>query len=292
MKMLPRERVLLALQHKEADMVPVDFGATRSTGINAYAYEKLLKYIKLDKIVTIYDLKQFLAEIDDEILSIFQSDCIQLHRLSPSMGLKITEWKEMIMEDGDIYKVPYSYNPVELEDGSHVMLDDTGKIILKRPKTGLYFDDVNAPLQNSSSVEEIERFTYPFITDEETLYLRQKAKELYFSTDFAIVATTGVSIFEKGIKDFGYEVFLTSIYTDANIIHRYLEKLTEAYLIFLEKYLDTLAPYIQVIQFNDDLGMQSSTIIAPSLYRETFKPYHKIIFEFVKKKAPNIYITS
>ena len=33
----------LALEHKEADRVPIDFGAMRSTGISTIAYNKLKK---------------------------------------------------------------------------------------------------------------------------------------------------------------------------------------------------------------------------------------------------------
>ena len=34
-----RERVLAALDHKEPDMVPIDFGGTKVTGISAIAYK-------------------------------------------------------------------------------------------------------------------------------------------------------------------------------------------------------------------------------------------------------------
>ena len=37
-----RERVLMALNHEETDRVPIDLGSSRSTGINAIAYNKLI----------------------------------------------------------------------------------------------------------------------------------------------------------------------------------------------------------------------------------------------------------
>ena len=39
--MTPRERILTALEHREPDRVPVDFGGHRSSGIAAIAYRKL-----------------------------------------------------------------------------------------------------------------------------------------------------------------------------------------------------------------------------------------------------------
>ena len=40
-----RERVRISLNHQEPDRLPIDFGAMRSTGINAIAYNRLKKYL-------------------------------------------------------------------------------------------------------------------------------------------------------------------------------------------------------------------------------------------------------
>ena len=40
MALTSRERVRLALAHEEPDRVPVDFGATRTSGIAAVAYRR------------------------------------------------------------------------------------------------------------------------------------------------------------------------------------------------------------------------------------------------------------
>ena len=41
--MTSRERVLAAINHKEPDYVPLDLGATPSSGISAIAYNNLKK---------------------------------------------------------------------------------------------------------------------------------------------------------------------------------------------------------------------------------------------------------
>ena len=43
--MTSRERVLSAIAHKEPDRVPVDMGATPSSGISTIAYSNLLKHL-------------------------------------------------------------------------------------------------------------------------------------------------------------------------------------------------------------------------------------------------------
>jgi uroporphyrinogen decarboxylase len=284
-----RERVLMALNHKEADKVPIDFGSTRSTGINALAYYKLKEYMKLTGPVRVYDVKQLLGDPDPEVLEFFQSDCIQLHRLSPSARVRLDAWKSEILMDGNRYEVPQNFSPTELEDGSHAIVDDHGRIVMKRPKGGLYFDDAYAPLADASENSDIDHFSYPTVSEEEIKFLQKNAEKLYNSTDYAVVFSTGISIFEKGIKDFGYEEFLVRIYTDTDMIERYLENLTEAYIKMLDKYVDAVGNNIQVIQFNDDLGMQNSTILQPDVYRKVFKPFHKRIYQYVKRKAPHLY---
>ena len=44
-KLSPRERVCLALNHREPDRVPLDLGSTGNTGITAIAYRRLLTYL-------------------------------------------------------------------------------------------------------------------------------------------------------------------------------------------------------------------------------------------------------
>lgn len=290
MKMTSRERVLLALQHKEADMVPIDFGSTRSTGINALAYYQLKKYLGFDGNVRIFDVKQLLAEPDENIQKLYQSDCAMLPRLAPSGGLRIDKWKPKAMMDGNTYEVPDNFNPIELEDGSLGILDNKSRAILKRPSKGLYFDDSYFPLEGITSKSELDKLSLQDISEEELDFIEKRAKELHFDTEYAIVASTGVSIFERGIKDFGYEEFLINIMTEEKLITAYLERLTEAYIAMLDKYLYRVGPYINVLQANDDLGMQNSTILPPETYRKIFKSFHREIFQHIKKRAPHVYI--
>lgn len=286
-----RQRVLCSLGHEEPDMMPIDFGSMRSTGINAIAFNELKKHLGFSDVRTkVYDVKQLLAEPDEKILKRFQGDIIQLHRLKPSLGLSIDNWKPSKLIDGSDCEVAEDFNPAILEDGSEAILDSKGTILSVRPKGGLYFDEIYAPLKNADSLSDIDKFHMPSISQEELINLSVRAKDLYENTDYAILGAAGVSIFEKGLKDFGYEEYLVNAYTNEELIEYYLTKLTDAYIEILDKYIDAVGDYIQIIQFNDDLGMQNAPIIPPDLYKRLFKPYHKRIFDFVKSKNKNLYI--
>jgi uroporphyrinogen decarboxylase len=62
MAMTSRERVRTALNHREPDRIPIDFGAMRSTGIMAVEYNRLKKHLNRTAGRTfVYELFQQLA---------------------------------------------------------------------------------------------------------------------------------------------------------------------------------------------------------------------------------------
>ena len=63
-----RERVLAAINHREADRVPIDVGGTRQSGIAASTYHQLKERLGINTPTRVYDLYQILAEIEQPIL--------------------------------------------------------------------------------------------------------------------------------------------------------------------------------------------------------------------------------
>ena len=88
-----RERVLMALNHEETDRIPIDLGSSRSTGINANAYNRLKEYMGITTDTILFDVKQLLALPDHELLRRLGGDVVILPRLVPSIGIRIDEYK-------------------------------------------------------------------------------------------------------------------------------------------------------------------------------------------------------
>jgi uroporphyrinogen decarboxylase len=61
-------------------------------------------------------------------------------------------------------------------------------------------------------------------------------------------------------------------------MHAFLDKLTEFHLVNLERFLSAVGPYIDIVQFGDDLGGQRGPLLSPAMYREFFKPRHKLLW--------------
>ena len=67
-----RERVLVALNHKEPDRIPVDLGAWPETGIMADAYKNLKNHLGIEQgMVRVYDVFQQLAQPEETVLQRF-----------------------------------------------------------------------------------------------------------------------------------------------------------------------------------------------------------------------------
>jgi uroporphyrinogen decarboxylase len=54
----------------------------------------------------------------------------------------------------------------------------------------------------------------------------------------------------------------------------------------LEVFLEAVGPYIDIVLFGDDLGMQTGPLISPAMYREFFKPRHQRLWQRAKELAP------
>lgn len=290
--MTSRERVLAAIRHEETDRLPIDLGSSRSTGINAIAYSNLRKHLGDENPTVLFDVKQLLAIPDEEIMQRLGVDVVILPRLVPSVGVRIDEYKpgQLPCGGGDCL-LAKAFEPRELPGGGLGIYDKEDHLIAIRPKDGLYFDEVYNPLADADCEADIDKLPMPSISDEEMQWLHDRAKHIYETTDYAISGATSTSLFEKGFKDWGYQNYLMNLMAEPELVEYYLDKLTDAYIVMMERYLDAVGDFVQIVQNNDDFGSQQGMLISPDLYRRLFKPRHARINEAIRRKRPNIHIS-
>jgi len=82
------------------------------------------------------------------------------------------------------------------------------------------------------------------------------------------------NIMESGQRLYRHDNFLALLAGEPDRAHDILERLTQFHLKGLEKVLKLVGRYVDVINFGDDLGMQTGPLISPRMYREFFKPRH------------------
>lgn len=67
--------------------------------------------------------------------------------------------------------------------------------------------------------------------------------------------------------------------------HRLLERLLEIRMEQLDTLLGAVGPFVDIVLFGDDLGMQSGPLISPQMYREFLKSRHQTLWARAKKLA-------
>lgn len=282
--MTSRQKILESLKHRETNVIPVDLGGMDSTGITASAYNRLKKYLGIQKGSTkVYDPFQQIAEVEPEILQIVGADVLPVFP-------KPSGWKEWKLPDGTICEIPERWNPELLQDGSEVVRDSAGKIIARRPAKSWYFEPCYYPLAGLQSVKEIEsrqdvfeNFDLPFFVDETVEQLGEKAKRLYLTTQYALMGNFAVHIFMGGQLLRGFEQFMTDLLLEPEIAECIFDNLVESYIKRFDRYARFIGPYVQIINVNDDLGTQDSLQISPSLYRKVVKPYQRKLYQHIKR---------
>jgi uroporphyrinogen decarboxylase len=299
-----RQRVRTALDFKNPDKIPIDFGGHRSSGISAMAYARLKKALGITTgDVYVYDMMQQLAIIEDPVLDALEVDTIELGR---AFYLQQNDWKEWALPDGTPCQIPAAANIEKRSEDWYLLAPDGTPVGVQKPGCD-FFEQIYYPLQESdfehSDFSEIGaasarsmRAAAPvpgshLRTDEAGLAeLTAGAQRLRAATDRAIQASFGGKLIEGPQALYGMENYLvyTALYPEATL--RLSETLCDSYCASLRKWLPPLAPYIDIIGFGDDLGSNHGPLISPDKYRLYYKPFHARMWHLVKELAPDVRI--
>lgn len=287
-----RERIQATLNHKMPDMLPIDFGAHRSSGISTIAYNNLKNKLGMTTGLTkLYDVMQQLALPEREVVDRFGGDVLQIVQLYPAFNARVDSWKPGMAEDGSPIMVPANLNPVPNGNGGLDIVEN-GKIIARKPAGGLYFDNMNYYLSEVEDMDDLKRLMVkPSVSEEELDFIEKQAKDIYENTDKATLMHVGGAVFEAGQQSFGFENFYYLLAAEPEVIHCWAETLTEGYLEILDKVLGRVGKYLDIALFGgDDLGTQRGPQLSLPMYREMIKPYQSQLYHFVKKKSPTTHV--
>jgi len=196
------------------------------------------------------------------------------------------------LPDGSPAEFPARFLPQVLDDGSQVVFDEAGNAVFKMPKNGFYFDPVYSPLAGTSAVNEIEKYAdyienyeMPFYLDKSYEELAKKAKEVRDSTDYLLVGFFGGHIFQAAQSLRGWQTFLMDLLANRKFAEALMDRLCEANMKRFEHYAETVGKYVDVVELEDDLGMQDRPLVRPSLYRRLVKPYHRKLLSFIRSRC-------
>lgn len=263
-EMTSRERVQTALNHQEPDRVPLDIGGGASTTIVIEGYEQLKDSLGISGKTRIMNKVFRLARLDESVLKRLGSDCVPLGIKPPlNWTMPAPPSKDCFV---DIWGI--TWHRAFYGNGCY------------------YWELYRTPLAEAS-VADIERYPWPDPLDPGyTAGLADEAKELFESTDYAIMADSGFkSLWELGFMLRGLEQLLIDLIANPGFVEALMEKLLEINIAATGKFLDAVGPYIQIFRTADDIASQQTLLMSPETYRSLIKPFYKRYFDLVKSKT-------
>lgn len=244
-QMTSRERVVAALEHREPDRVPFDC---------SFVYESYLRikdYLGLEPAREVLPSSPWLAISPPlELIDALDIDLCYIGLRKP--------------QDAPVF-----------EYGVETFRDEWGVEFKKtEQENGLYYGFSNQALEGAS-VADLEDYPWPDPSNPElTEGLEEKARELYETTDLALVGKFSNSIFEQAFYMRGFEQLLLDLSFEPEFVEALLSKMVDLALARLSVGLQACGKYIQAVRFaGDDMGQQDGPLMSPRMFRAQIKPH-------------------
>jgi uroporphyrinogen decarboxylase len=263
--MEPRDRVLIALDHLEADRVPRDLAGTRYSSIHAEAYARLRPALGLPEAeITIVDTTQGLAHVHDDVLDRFGADVALVASGAPS------GFRREVVSDGEYER----------------FVDEWG-VVRARPIGGLYYESSTAPLKGIISSADVSAFAWPDPQDPGRFVgMAERARHIREVEHRAVfVGSLCAGVTEMHFRLRGYEDGYMDLAADPALARQIMEKVTELKLAYWARVLDEFGDLIDIAAEADDLGAQHAPLFSPRTYREIVKPLHAEIVSYIKGRS-------
>ena len=261
-----RERVRLALNHQEPDRVPVDLDGY-ATYFTEGAYLGMLRYLGLEE----------------------QPQVNEWFMVSPASEAILTRFGVDFRRVG--LRAPDGFRAQQMPDGS--WSDEWGvrkrRVAHFSPRLGrevAYAELAHSPLA-TAGLEDLEAYPWPDPADPGRYRgLAEEVRQRHADSPYALVASAiGMGLFEQAQWLRGIENFLVDLCLQPEFARRLIQKIFEFQVRVLERYLDIVGPYVEMVETSDDYGMQTGPMISPQLYREFLQPGHRLLNQAIKKRS-------
>jgi len=304
--MTSRERVARTLNHEEPDRVPLDLGASPTTGMHVSAVYGLRQALALDEPgtpVKVVEPYQMLGEIKPDLMDKLGADVVGLGGPATMFGFENEGWKPWTLFDGTPVLVPEGFNTEPDPNGDILMYPQGDRSVppcARMPNGGFYLDSINRqpPLDDDNLDPEDNLEEFAPASDELVEHFRREAERLHGDTDKAVLANFGGTAFgdialvpalmlkhPKGIRDVA-EWYMSTV-TRRDYVEEVFRCQCEIALGNLEKFYRAVGDNVTaVFMSGTDFGRQDGPFISPQSYRDLYKPFNKRLNDWVHENTP------
>ena len=240
---------MLALDHKEADMIPFGMGF----GVNPPAREKL---------------RELLGHA-----SLFQTD-VWLRSFSDLRYVT------------PLYKGPADRD-VWRADGSHMDIWGIIRRPVAYSSLGTYDEIEVYPLADAETEADLENYPWPspdWLDYESLPNLIDKIDE---GGNHAIYTGNGI-IFEIAWYMRGLEQMMTDLITEPEFAYALMQRITDYHIEYFDRILTAAKGKISIVFTGDDVGGQNGLLVSPSIWESLIKPHHVRLNRFLHGRGVKV----
>jgi hypothetical protein len=295
--MTSRERVRAAIEHRQPDRVPVDFGSTFITGIHCSVVAGLRDHYGLEKRpVKVCEPYQMLGLVEDDLLDALGVDVVSIFPRYTIFGFPNENWKMWRAPWGQELLVSGHFRTFSNDRGTfiHPKGDRSAPPSGHMPVTGFFFDTIirQEPLDEDrlDPADNLEEFKV--MSGEDLEYWRAEAARLRGGKRAVITHLNGTCLGDialvpapflthpKGIRDVAEWYMATAVHQD------YVDEVFARQVGIALKNLELLHGAVGdvldvVVVCGTDFGTQESSFCSTATYDRLWLPHYKKMNDWI-----------
>ena len=298
--MTSRERVRMALAHRDPDRVPVDFGSTTVTGIHASRVEALREYYGLEKrLVKVFTPSNMLGVIDDDLMDAMGLDVVGLFPRNTSFGYPNEGWKEFRTPWGQVVLISGHFQYTTDANGdllTYPQGDVTAPPSGRMPPSSFFFDTIirQEPIDEDAldPADNLEEFG--LLSEADLQHFRKELTGLQ-RTGRAIIASiggTGIGDISevpapglkqpKGIRDI--TEWYVSLAIRQDYVQAVFERQCEIALERLAQFHTVVGEAVDILNLcGTDFGTQRSTFCSIETFDRLWAPIYRRLNDWIHR---------
>jgi hypothetical protein len=300
--MTRKERVVAALNHRQPDRLPVDFGSTGVTGMHATCVAALRRHFGLEnRPVKVHEPYQMLGLLEDDLQDALGIDVEGVFPRNTMFGFSNHDWKPWRMPDGLEVLVSEDFR-VTVDGGGNTLIYPEGDTAVapsgRMPRDGYFFDSIvrQPPIDEDRLNPDDNLEEFAPIADQDVEYFRQEVVRAA-ATGRAVMANFGGTAFgdialvpgpflkhPKGIRDVAEWYMATS--NRREYIHRIFDRQCEIAIGNLSRIHAAVGDAVDAVFIcGTDFGSQTSSFCSAKTFRELYFPYYRRLLDWIHRHS-------
>ena len=299
--MTSKERIRAAIEHRQPDLLPMDFGASFITGIHCSVVACLRRHYELEpRPVKVCEPYQMLGLVEDDLMDAMGIDTVPMFPNRTIFGFVNENWKPWRTPWGQDVLVSEHFQVEERAYGTYVFPqgDRSAAPSGHMPKTGYFFDSIIRQVEldedNLNVEDNLEEFV-PMGPAEEA-YWREQTEIFRGSSRAVVTHLNGTGLGDialvpapfltapKGVRDIA-EWYMT-VASNPDFVSELFDRQVEIALGNLARLHAIAGDVIDVVVVcGADFGTQDSSFCSLATYDEVWKPRYRAINDWIHKNT-------